>query len=91
MLFQHHSEQSIHQPSAATIAGYGHIRDDTHVALTDDLHELHHGVTLRPERFNAGPVGFSLRVAGGADGLSLAEGAQARGFGFTGGLIWALA
>jgi hypothetical protein len=42
----HQAEQAVHQPGIGIGACHGHIRDDAHVAFTNNLHQLHGGVRL---------------------------------------------
>lgn len=68
-MFQHHAEQAVHQSGICARAVDGLVGDDANVAFADDLHELHHRVTLRADHFHADTVGFGLGPAEGADGL----------------------
>src|SRR5438876_9449857 len=46
---QHQPQQSIDHAGIAAGATHGDVRHDAHIALADDLHELHDGVALRAE------------------------------------------
>lgn len=43
---QHDAKQPVNQSPAAVCTAHRDIGDNAHVSFTDDLHELHHGVTL---------------------------------------------
>ena len=58
LIAKHQAQQPIHQTGASAGAAHRDVRYDAHVALADDLHELHHGVALRAERFDTGAIRF---------------------------------
>src|SRR2546425_9774011 len=84
---QHKAEQSIDHARITAGATHGDVRHNAHIALADDLHELHDGVALRAECFDTDAIRFGFRAPSGADGLGFAESTQPRGLGFAGGLL----
>src|SRR5258708_24619941 len=84
---QHDSKQTIHYAWVAARAAHGYVRNDAHVALADDLHELHNGVALRAQRLDASPIGLGLCAASSTDGLRFAQRPQPRGLGIAGRLL----
>src|SRR5262245_38600185 len=69
------------------VAAHGDVWNDAHVALADNLHELHYGVALGTECFDAHAIRLRLGSAGRANGFGLATGTQSCRLRFTGGLL----
>ena len=87
LVSQHEADQTVHHARVGAGAAHRDVGDDAHVALTDDLHKLHDGVTVSAEGLDARAIGFRFGVAGGADGFGIAHGAQSSGFGFARGVL----
>jgi hypothetical protein len=49
LVAQHEAEQTIHHPWIGVRAADRHVRHNANVAFADDLHQLHHRVTLRAQ------------------------------------------
>lgn len=76
-------EQGVEEAVAAGGTGDAHVGDEVDVFVGEGLRELHDGVVRAAKRLEAGAVGFGLGVAGGADGVGFAEGAEFGGLGCT--------
>ena len=51
MVFDHQAQESINEGGVRAGTGYGHIRDDPNVSISNNLHELHGCVTLGADSF----------------------------------------
>ena len=73
---QHEAQQSVDHARIAAGATHGDVRHNAHIALADNLHELHDGVPLRAECLDTDAICLGFCAPGSADGLSFTKSTQ---------------
>src|SRR5262245_18930991 len=84
---QHHAKQTIHKPCASICSADRYVGNNPDIAFAHNLHELHHRVALRAQRFHAYAIRFGFGFADCADRSAFAQTSKARGFALTRSLL----